>query len=522
MLSVMRIVIFYDRRRQVKKYKQRFFVLQLKHSALFAFPALCGGIFWGVLSKSAAVSGFIKETSMFFEQITTPGLGCFSYLIGCPVAGVMAVVDPKRDIDEYVRLSREYGMKITHIFDTHVHADHISGARELCRATGAKIYIHESAPVGYTAEKLKHGDTFTFGPAHIRVLHTPGHTPNSISLVVTDTARSLEPQMILTGDLLFVGDTGRPDLPGEDILQEQIQNLFDSLNTTLGDLPDGLEVYPAHGQGSLCGGGMSAKPHSTLGYERKANPRLQLKSFEEFSKSIMSFLPMRPQSFSHIIASNLEGAPFLPTCEESLPALSVNDFPKLREEGALVLDLRDSLAFCAAHIPGSIHVDANKAPAPNWVGTVVAPTERLLLVLDKDADFADRRTVLRRIGYDKVLGWLKGGMAAWLEAAQPVRGLPMISAQDLELRLRGDTPPLVVDVRTEQELARFAIPGSLHLGFDALLPHSACPVKANAETLVVCQTGYRSAIAASLLLARGCDNVSVLAGGLGPLQSKKK
>lgn len=253
---------------------------------------------------------------MFFKQVTTPGLGCFSYLIGCPLAGRMAVVDPKRDIAVYLEEAHAHGMKITHIFDTHVHADHISGARELSRATGADIYIHESAPVEYEAKKLSHGDVFDFGAAHLQVLHTPGHTPNSISLLVTDKARSEKPQMILTGDLLFVGDTGRPDLPGEEILKEQIQNLFDSLNLTLGDLPDGLEVYPAHGQGSLCGGGMSAKPHSTLGYERLANPRLRLKDFEAFSQSILSQLPMRPQSFSHIIATNLRGAPLLPLCED--------------------------------------------------------------------------------------------------------------------------------------------------------------------------------------------------------------
>ena len=185
---------------------------------------------------------------MFFQQITTPGLGCFSYIIGCPLAGVAAVVDPKRDAAVYAETASRHGMRITHIFDTHIHADHISGARELARMTGASIYIHESAPVGYKAEKVADGDAFTFGNAALRVLHTPGHTPNSISLLVTNLSRSEQPDMILTGDLLFVGDTGRPDLPGEDILDEQVRNLYDSLFRVLGALPDGLEVYPAHGQ----------------------------------------------------------------------------------------------------------------------------------------------------------------------------------------------------------------------------------------------------------------------------------
>ena len=180
---------------------------------------------------------------MYFQQITTPGLGCFSYIIGCPRAGVMAVADPRRDIDVYLAVAKERGMRITHIFDTHVHADHISGARELSRAGGADIYLHESAPVEYEVKKVKDGDQFKLGSAVLRVLHTPGHTPNSISLLVTDLARSEQPAMILTGDLLFVGDTGRPDLPGEKILDEQIRNLYDSLHTTLGSLPDFLEVF---------------------------------------------------------------------------------------------------------------------------------------------------------------------------------------------------------------------------------------------------------------------------------------
>lgn len=452
---------------------------------------------------------------MYFQQVTTPGLGCFSYLIGCPLAGAMAVVDPKRDIDVYLELSKTHGMKITHIFDTHVHADHISGARELSRATGADICIHESAPVGYAARKLKHNDTFEFGAAHIRVLHTPGHTPNSLSLLVTDTVRSPEPQMILTGDLLFVGDTGRPDLPGEDILQEQIRNLYDSLNNTLGDLPDRLEVYPAHGQGSLCGGGMSAMPHSTLGYERIANPRLQLKTFEAFSESILSYLPMRPQSFSHIIETNLNGAPLLPLCEEKKPALSVNEVLNLRAEGAVVLDLRDSLAFASAHIKGSYHVDANQSQAPNWIGTVVPPKSRLVLVLDKDGDFEDRRVMLRRIGYDDIAGWLDGGMAAWIAKGQPVQGMPVLSRENLDAVLSSGGAGQVIDVRTAMEFSHYHLPGSRHVTFDQLLSDKACPGTDGGERVVVCQTGYRSAVAAALLQARGCEKVGFLAGGLG-------
>jgi len=189
---------------------------------------------------------------MYFNQIAVTGLGCLSYAIGCPRAKAMAVVDPKRDIEEYLNISREEGMQITHVFNTHVHADHVSGDQELRAATGADIYIHESAPVQYPHKDLNEGDVFGIGAAKMKVLHTPGHTPNAVSLLVTDTVRSEEPQMLLTGDLLFVGDIGRPDLPGAEILDEQVQNLYHSLYVKLAAYPDHLEVFPAHGQGSLC------------------------------------------------------------------------------------------------------------------------------------------------------------------------------------------------------------------------------------------------------------------------------
>lgn len=455
---------------------------------------------------------------MFFEQILTPGLGCFSYLIGCPLAGVMAVVDPKRDVQEYSELSKRNGMRITRIFDTHVHADHVSGARELSRATGAPICIHESAPVSYDVCALRHDDVFTFGSARMRVLHTPGHTPNSISLLVTDTARSPEPQMLLTGDLLFVGATGRPDLPGEEILDEQIKSLFDSLHGTLGDLPDGLEVYPAHGQGSLCGSGIGAKPHSTLGYERVANQRMQLADFGAFAESILTHLPMRPQSFAHIIEMNLKGAPLLPLCEEKRPALTPETIVALRDQGALLLDLRDSLAFAGAHIPGSLHVDATRDQAPNWVGIVVPPKARIILILRQDADFESQRTILRRIGYDAVEGWLEGGITAWIAQGLPVQGMSVFSAKSLKDRLASANPPSIVDVRTAREFAEYSIPGSRHLPFEALLAGGGCPGGDAAECIVVCQTGYRSAIAAAILQARGADRAGFLAGGLSALR----
>ncbi|CAG1771488.1 partial Hydroxyacylglutathione hydrolase GloC, partial [uncultured bacterium] len=219
---------------------------------------------------------------MYFKQIEVPGIGCLSYLIGCPAAKVAAVIDPKRDVQDYLDIARTQGMKITHVIETHAHADHVSGNLEIRSRTGADIYFHETAPVAFEHKTLKEGDCIELGTAKLEVVYTPGHTPHSLSLLVTDKSRSEEPWLVLIGDLLFVGDIGRPDLAGKELLEQQVENLYDSIYKKLGKLSDRLEVFPAHGQGSLCGKGMSSKTSTTLGYERRTNPLLRLGSLNEF------------------------------------------------------------------------------------------------------------------------------------------------------------------------------------------------------------------------------------------------
>ena len=454
---------------------------------------------------------------MFFEQISTPGLGCYSYAIGCPSGGVMAVVDPRRDIDVYLRIAAENGMRITHIFDTHVHADHISGAQDLRASTHADIYIHESAPVKYEAKKLKNGDEFEFGYVTVNTLHTPGHTPNSVSLLITDTTRSPEPEMILTGDLLFVGDIGRPDLPGAEILDEQVENLYNSLYKTLWALPDYLEVYPSHGQGSLCGQGMSAKPFTTLGYERLANPMLQFPDFAGFKSAILSKFPMRPQSFPSIINTNMNGAALVPErnlAELAKYALSADKADELRKDGALLLDLRNALAYGVAHIPGSINVDFSDGPKLNWLGVAVPPGVPLVLILPSDNNFEEICVELRRIGYDTIKGWLKDGIHAWIDSDRETQSLPYLSASDLRMRLAGPNHPVMLDVRSPEEFKSMKIEGSINLTFDRIMEQSTCPVNPDKEVIVICQSGFRAGIAASILRAQGCIHVSILSGGV--------
>ena len=448
---------------------------------------------------------------MYFKQITVRGLGCNSYVIGCPAARQAVVVDPKRDVQDYLDISRNEGMKITHIIETHVHADHVSGNQELKSLTGAEIYYSEHAPVTFDHNKLKHGDVIEFGMVKLEVLYTPGHTPNAISILVTDKSRSEEPWMILTGDLLFVGSIGRPDLAGEEILDEQIQNLYDSLYNRLSQLPDHLEVYPAHGQGSLCGKGLSAKASSTLGFERLAQPILRLSGLEEFHSQIAGSSPVRPKSFSHIIETNIQGAPLLERCplEQSL---NPDRFHQIKKQGATVLDTRDTGAFGGFHIPGSINIGFEKQMA-NWIGMVIEPTDNLLLIVDDYEKYTQMTTELHRIGYDNIFGYLAGGMSAWIAHGMPIESLSPISVHELNNKLRDNDYGYLLDIRTPDEREQGYISGTRHIPMTDIL-EQGLDLPKNEEVILVCGSGYRANIVASRLKQENFTHVHSLAGGL--------
>ncbi|WP_147820904.1 MBL fold metallo-hydrolase [Salidesulfovibrio onnuriiensis] len=448
---------------------------------------------------------------MYFNQISVEGLGCLSYVIGCPAAKACMVVDPKRDIQDYLDIAREEGMRITHVINTHLHADHISGDQELRAATGADIYINGSGvTVDYVHKELNEGMVFELGAAKVEVLHTPGHTPNSISLLVTDKVRSDEPEMLLTGDLLFVGDVGRPDLPGAEILDEQVKNLYNSLYVKLADFPDHIEVFPAHGQGSLCGRGMSAKKSSTLGYERRANPMLRFKSFEEFKSDVTSAFPTRPKSFTHIISTNKAGANLLDACPMD-KALTPKQFEEMMGEGAVVIDARNSAAYGGFHIPGSVNIGFEKQLA-NWVGMVIEPGSDILLVVDDQEDYDRMLIELHRIGYDQVFGYLSGGIMAWLNSGRPVEQLEQASPHQLSERLGGNLA--VVDVRTPAEWKGARIESAIHFPLSDILDGKLPDLPRDRELVMACGTGYRSNIAAGLLRQQGFKNIQSLAGGL--------
>src|SRR5499426_4493652 len=287
---------------------------------------------------------------MIFHQLINEDSGCLSYLIGCGEAGEAAVVDPGRDrVDEYVRLARKKGLRITRILETHTHADHISGNRDLAAVTKASIVLHRSTKAVFEHAAVQDGDEIVIGNVVLKALHTPGHTPDSLCLLVTDGSRAKEPWFVLTGDTLFIGDVGRPDLGGAAAAGQ----LWDSLHGALLALPDSVEVYPAHGAGSLCGRAMSSKAASTIGFERRYNAALQARSRAEFVDLVMAGLPPKPPSFETIVAKNRG---LVPLVAAKPRPYSARETWEAVQRGACVLDLRDPGTYGEGHVPGALNV----------------------------------------------------------------------------------------------------------------------------------------------------------------------
>ncbi|MDM8522133.1 rhodanese-like domain-containing protein [Desulfococcaceae bacterium HSG8] len=446
---------------------------------------------------------------MYFKQVTVEGMGCLSYVIGCPQAGTACVVDPKRDVQDYIDIARKNDMRITHIFETHVHADHVSGNQELRSRTRADIYFLEDSPVEFEHKTVREGQVFEFGKTTIEIMSTPGHTPFSMSLVVTDTARGSHPWMVLTGDCMFVGDVGRPDLAGEEMIDEQVANLYHSLHK-LGDLPESVEIFPAHGEGSLCGKGMSPKSSSTIGFETRSNPVLSLNE-KSFSQEFTRTFPERPKSFTHIIEMNRKGPPLMERCPVTRD-LSSAQVKSMNDNGATILDARNTAAFGGVHISGSINIGLAKQTA-NWIGMVIAPQADIVMVVDDEKHFDEMSMHLHRIGYDNILGYLYGGIAAWQEGGYPIAQLWQISAEKLREKLLQRNHTNLLDVRTAAEWDAGRISQARHFPLTELLKGEPDLPK-DEEIIVTCGMGYRGNIAASYLQTLGYRHVHSMAGGM--------
>lgn len=442
---------------------------------------------------------------MFFKQFVNEDLGCASYVIGDTDTGECVVVDPGWDVTPYVGLASNKGMAIRYVIETHNHADHVSGHGKLARL-GAQVAVHEEAGVTYPHKPLADGEVLAIGGVELRVIHTPGHRPEHIALAVTDTSRAGEPWLVLTGDSLFVGDVGRPDLAVEP--DEGAAQLFTSLNTLL-KLEDGVEVYPGHVAGSLCGKSMSPKPNSTIGFERRHNASLAETERGAFVRRVTAELPPQPPQFGRIVEKNR--GPFL-TEDALVRALTADEVDALRKEGAFVLDTREPDAFGGGHIPGAINVDLHGGQFATRASWVIPEGVPVVLVLGAPGDLKQAMSLLEAVGQGSVRGHLLGGMHAWDSSGRPIETVPQVPVAELRERLQsGDRSFTVLDVREDSEWRDGHIEGAIHIPFHQLTK-SLDRVPSHKPVAVVCGGGTRSSIAASLLQGEGFDPMNVSGG----------
>lgn len=450
---------------------------------------------------------------MYVQQFTVDGLGCASYLIGCEVHGVAAVIDPDRDTRRYLDAVAARGARISHIIETHLHADHISGNTDLAARTGATICVHEAGRAEFPHAPMRDGDILELGTARLQVRHTPGHTPDSVTVLAADLRRSGEPWLAFTGDTLFVGDVGRPDLVGLDAARELAGHLYDSLFGRLLALPDSVLVYPGHGKGSLCGRSIGAMPTTTLGFERRFNPALRPRPKPGFVQFATDRLPEQPANHAWIKQANRRGP--TPLGEVTPRAIPIGEALARLDQGAVLLDVRPRVEYVRAHIPGSVHLQADPQLS-NRSGFVLPADAPVILLLDDHAAYSRVVLALARVGFEQVLGCLNGGLNAWQAMGLPLAsgGVHDLSAEALRAMLGagGGSAPVVLDVREPWEFEQGHVPGARLFPLGQLLERvrELDPAR---PTAVICETGNRSQSAAALLVHRGFAAVYNVSGG---------
>jgi glyoxylase-like metal-dependent hydrolase (beta-lactamase superfamily II)/rhodanese-related sulfurtransferase len=451
---------------------------------------------------------------MYFEQFYLGCLAHASYMLASE--GEAVVVDPQRDVDIYLQAAEANRVPIRHIFETHLHADFVSGHRELAARTGAKIYIGCQAQAAFPHIALRDGFELRVGKMRITALETPGHTAESVCLVITDEEKSPEPWAVLTGDTLFLGDVGRPDLSRSFSPKQLAGMLYDSLHTKILKLADSVLVYPAHGAGSLCGRNMRAERVSTIGTERLTNYALQIKSREKFVEQLTCNLPARPEYFLQDAEMNRTGAPALADLSLLRP-IEPAELKMLLEEGGLALDVRSAEQFAAGHVPGSVNI-ALSGQFASWAGALLGLGAEPVLIAESEEELSEARMRLARVGLEKARGFLKGGTGAWKESGFPFETQPEIPVEALHERLGGGIQ--ILDVRREPEWEAGHIDGAMWWPLDNF--KVAPPeIDRSAPLAVHCKGGYRSMIACSLLRRAGFQNVFNVTGGFDAWQQAK-
>jgi hydroxyacylglutathione hydrolase len=459
---------------------------------------------------------------VILKQFYLQCLAHASYIIGDEHTGTAVVVDPQRDVDQYIAFAGEHGLTIKHVFLTHLHADFVAGHLELRDRVGATIYLGAAAKAGYAFTPMHDGNTLEFGRVRLKILETPGHTPESISILVYDLNSSdTKPHAVLTGDTLFIGDVGRPDLRAALgwTATELGGMLFDSVHNKLLLLPDESLIYPAHGAGSLCGKAISKETVSTLGEQRRLNYALQPMSKEAFINVVTADQPEAPAYFTYDAVLNSEERPTLDQAlAREMNPLNLDEVLALQANGAQLLDTRDADEFAAAHLKGSVNIGLVGQYA-TWAGTVLNRTHPIVIIADPGAE-SQSAIRLGRIGFDHVAGYLKDGMHSLKPRPDLVAFTERLSAPFVLELLSSNNPPLAIDVRAPREREQKYIDGSVSVPLNHLEENLATLPK-NRALLVYCAGGYRSSIAASLLQRSGFASVGELAGGLAGWESAK-
>jgi len=447
---------------------------------------------------------------VIFRQVTHDDLGCASYFIGDETAGVAAVVDPRFEIDEYLRLARYNGVTIEHVLETHNHADHVSGHGRLASATGAAIHIHRDASPDYDHEAFEDGWELELGCVRVRALHTPGHRPEHTAFLLVDRERGDEPWAVLTGDSLFVGDIARPDLAIEK--EDGARGIFRSLHERLLRLPPETEVWPGHLGGSLCGGpGMDLKVSSTIGFELEHNDLLRTEDEDRFVERALATLGPQPPNFEAIVAINRG-----PLMSEGVDAhlLAPRQLEQKRAAGALVVDVRTMQQFDEAHVPDSISITMLRAGFGSRLAWIADRDQEIVYVGRDDADGRVAADLAASVGIRRVGGFLAGGMTSWREEGRPTQRIERMTVPQLHERSEADSSLQILDVRELSEWNAERIPGSIHVPYHDLheMPDELDPERPIAA---ICSSGQRSGVAASLLRRLGAREVlHVVPGGV--------
>lgn len=447
----------------------------------------------------------VQVPGLIFETIESGGIAAYSYFIGDAVTGVAAVIDPRRDVDVYIELATKHRLTITHAIETHIHADFVSGSRELADRTGASIYasVEGGAKYGFNLKPVRHRDELRVGNVVLQAIHTPGHTPEHMSYLASMQGKSKEAWALFTGDFLFAGSVGRPDLMGVQNTDRLAQQLYESLQTAFKELPDALPIYPAHGPGSPCGAGIVARDGiPTLGIERESNPALQFNDRQAFIDDLLFRQPPVPYYWPRMKKINARGPDILGTLPVPKPLKPAEFKAPLAEKNVQLLDTRHYLGFGGSHIAGALNIGYSPSISL-WGGWLLNPQQPIAIVLPPGGDAQEVVAWLVRVGLVHFAAVLDGGMDAWVQAGEPFETLDQMSVHQLHEQMTS-TDLMVIDVRQPSEWDQGHLPGARYM-FLPEIPKRMTELDRSNPLATYCGTGYRASIAASLLKRAGFD-----------------